>query len=259
MKIALSLIAAAALTAPTLSHARGGRGDGACRADVQRLCADQMGDRQAVRECLKANQAELSETCAARVERREAHHQAFKTACEPDIQQFCAEAEPGKGLRRCLKQHEGELSAPCTAQLEAIKATHGERGPRGKRGKRGKGAWQAVKAACEGDAQRLCADAQGKRGVKRCMREHKDELSAECSAAIEQAKAMRGEGRGEGRRGKGKWGAFKGACQADRERLCGDVEPGEGRVKACMREHKAELSAECAEAIDRFKGRRGGR
>ncbi len=39
------------------------------------------------------------------------------------------------------------------------------------------------------------------------------------------------------------------ACAADVVRLCGDVLPGEGRVKACLKEKKDGLSAGCLDAV----------
>ena len=38
-------------------------------------------------------------------------------------------------------------------------------------------------------------------------------------------------------------------CQADIKRLCGDVKPGQGRIQACLKEHKDEISPECKEKI----------
>lgn len=40
-------------------------------------------------------------------------------------------------------------------------------------------------------------------------------------------------------------GAFKGSCAADVAKYCKGVEPGGGRVTACLKEHEAELSTEC--------------
>src|SRR5262245_46629226 len=39
------------------------------------------------------------------------------------------------------------------------------------------------------------------------------------------------------------------ACAADIERLCYGVPPGEGRIKACMRQHMSQLSARCFDAL----------
>ena len=39
-------------------------------------------------------------------------------------------------------------------------------------------------------------------------------------------------------------GANLSACKADAEKLCPGIEPGEGRIKACFKAHKKELSPE---------------
>jgi hypothetical protein len=38
------------------------------------------------------------------------------------------------------------------------------------------------------------------------------------------------------------------ACKADREKFCAGITPGEGKFRACMDSHMAELSAECRTA-----------
>ncbi len=42
------------------------------------------------------------------------------------------------------------------------------------------------------------------------------------------------------------------ACRPDVARLCGNVSAGQGRVKACMKEHLRDLSDPCKEAL--FQG-----
>ena len=39
------------------------------------------------------------------------------------------------------------------------------------------------------------------------------------------------------------------ACAGDVERLCSDVAPGEGRIKACMKDKMDKLSPGCVDAI----------
>ncbi len=39
------------------------------------------------------------------------------------------------------------------------------------------------------------------------------------------------------------------ACEGDIKHFCGNVQPGEGRIKACMEAHMHELSARCKQAI----------
>jgi hypothetical protein len=42
-------------------------------------------------------------------------------------------------------------------------------------------------------------------------------------------------------------------CVADAKKLCKDVQPGEGRVARCMKEHENELSPACKENIKKMK------
>ena len=39
------------------------------------------------------------------------------------------------------------------------------------------------------------------------------------------------------------------ACRPDIARLCGNVAPGQGRIKACTKAHMRELSDPCKEAL----------
>mgnify|MGYP001614479854 CR=1 FL=1 len=43
------------------------------------------------------------------------------------------------------------------------------------------------------------------------------------------------------------------ACKADVEKLCKDVEPGDGRLVKCLKEHEAELSAPCKAAGEEMR------
>jgi hypothetical protein len=55
-------------------------------------------------------------------------------------------------------------------------------------------------------------------------------------------------------------GSVRAACQTDIHALCGSVQPGGGRIRDCMRQHRAELSAGCKIAIaDRMLERGGQR
>jgi hypothetical protein len=44
-------------------------------------------------------------------------------------------------------------------------------------------------------------------------------------------------------------GPVRGACKTDVQTLCGSVQPGGGRIRDCMRQHRTELSATCKLAI----------
>jgi Cysteine rich repeat len=42
------------------------------------------------------------------------------------------------------------------------------------------------------------------------------------------------------------------ACRPDIRQFCGDVAPGQGRIKACMKAHIGGLSEPCKEALFQF-------
>ena len=44
-------------------------------------------------------------------------------------------------------------------------------------------------------------------------------------------------------------GGPRAACKADVEKLCAGVQPGNGRIAACLRENEAQVSPACKEAI----------
>ena len=47
--------------------------------------------------------------------------------------------------------------------------------------------------------------------------------------------------------------ALRTYCRPDVERLCPKVQPGGGRIKACLMEHKNEISVGCAKALQALK------
>jgi hypothetical protein len=47
--------------------------------------------------------------------------------------------------------------------------------------------------------------------------------------------------------------ALKTYCKPDIERLCPNVEPGGGQIKACLMAQKEELTVGCAQALQELK------
>ncbi len=43
------------------------------------------------------------------------------------------------------------------------------------------------------------------------------------------------------------------ACKADAKKLCANVQPGQGRIKACLGQHETELSAPCKTQMKRWQ------
>ena len=46
------------------------------------------------------------------------------------------------------------------------------------------------------------------------------------------------------------------ACRPDVKRFCGDVQPGGGRIVACLKDHSADLSPDCTTALAVMEARR---
>jgi hypothetical protein len=46
------------------------------------------------------------------------------------------------------------------------------------------------------------------------------------------------------------------ACRSDYDRLCAGVQPGGGRVLACLQNHVSQLSAACGQAVPRAQSLR---
>jgi Cysteine rich repeat len=46
-------------------------------------------------------------------------------------------------------------------------------------------------------------------------------------------------------------------CKADAERICPGVAPGGGKIIACLKQHKAEVSVGCAKALKALRAKRG--
>jgi len=46
-------------------------------------------------------------------------------------------------------------------------------------------------------------------------------------------------------------------CKADAERICAGVAPGGGKIIACLKQHKDEVSVGCAKALKALKAKKG--
>jgi cysteine rich repeat protein len=94
---------------------------------------------------------------------------AVRQACRAELQQHCAEVEPGDGrLRACVEEHFSAFSETCKqALLSSV----------------------ALVRACKADVQRTCPDVQPGGGrIQVCMKDHFTEYSKRCKQAIVTAK-----------------------------------------------------------------------
>ena len=189
-KIMMALVALTALVAGTMVASAEGRGggNGPCKADIERLCGDVEGKRARM-QCLQDNEDQLSDACVEKMEKkrekRAERKAAFEAACGADAEAMCSGLER-KELRQCMKANRDNLSDQCVEHIEETRKHH-----RGQRGHRGNSeAREAVKAACSADAEALCSGLERKE-LRQCMKANRDDLSSQCTDAIEAAHAAR--------------------------------------------------------------------
>lgn len=85
---------------------------------------------------------------------------------------------------------------------------------------------------CADDVAKFCKDVQPGGGrMARCLKQHEQELSPACMQHVSEVK-KRGQ-------------EFRAACEDDVLKLCGDVQPGGGRILSCLRQHEQELTPDC--------------
>lgn len=87
-------------------------------------------------------------------------------------------------------------------------------------------------AACKADIEKLCKDIEpGEGRIMDCLKAHDSELSEGCKA--------KGGARNHAKM------AGKEVCAEDKDSFCKDVQPGDGRIIRCFKEHEKELSEGC--------------
>ena len=98
------------------------------------------------------------------------------------------------------------------------------------------GGASAQDASCKADVEKFCPSAQPGGGrIAQCLKQHEAELSAPCKQRLTQlTQDLRSVGQ---------------ACENDLHTYCSGVQPGEGRIGACLKENQDKLSVECKSKI----------
>ena len=97
-------------------------------------------------------------------------------------------------------------------------------------------AQQDMVAACAPDVKAQCARTSGE-GRIACVKTRFEDFSLRCQLALV------------------KRAAIKKACKADVEKKCANIEPGGGRIEACLKDHFADVSDGCKETISQAAGK----
>ena len=152
-------------------------------------------------------------------------------ACEADRKKLCGDFLAHKGhnhkdLAECMQGHEAELSDSCKQQRIAVM---GEK--------------EEVHESCKADVQKLCSGVKpGHWRVRECLKQHDAELSPACKQSRANMRELQEE--------------IHPDCRPDIEKLCKEIQPGGGRVMACLEPHLAELSPGCRSRIEKREQRK---
>ena len=89
-----------------------------------------------------------------------------------------------------------------------------------------------AKDECKEDAKKFCADVKkGEGRVFQCLVNHYNDLTPDCKKKIDISKD--------------KWEALRNNCGSDLDKFCPNVQPGKGRIRACLAKNKDQLSESC--------------
>jgi hypothetical protein len=97
-------------------------------------------------------------------------------------------------------------------------------------------AQQGPIAACAPDIQAQCAGHSGVEGRAACIKTRFKDFSLPCQLAMVKTRVV------------GK------ACRADIKMNCAGIKPGGGRIETCIKDHFADMSDACKEAIAQAGG-----
>ena len=99
--------------------------------------------------------------------------------------------------------------------------------------------------ACAADVKQFCGGVQvGGGGVQECLRQNETKLSAACRTKMAAAEA----------KFRGIVEEFARTCRRDIDRLCSEVQPGRGRIVACLIRQQDDLSSSCRPEVERIQG-----
>ena len=107
----------------------------------------------------------------------------------------------------------------------------------------------SLKNACAADQKTYCSKVTPGGGrLALCIIAHEDKISDRCfGAMLDTAEGIQ-------LAISNVWRAAE-VCEADMDKLCGNVEPGEGRIAQCLINKKSKLSTACRAEVVSFESR----
>lgn len=104
-----------------------------------------------------------------------------------------------------------------------------------------------LESACGSDIKKYCREVTpGEGRVLYCLQAYEDKISSKCIYGLEDTLSS----------AQTLFDALREAvvaCRADIATACGKVQPGQGRIAACILQNRATVSKECGDSVDRLQ------
>jgi hypothetical protein len=101
--------------------------------------------------------------------------------------------------------------------------------------------------SCAGDIKKYCKTVTpGEGHLIYCMQAHEDKISPKCAYDLEEAATSV-------ETSAASLSEAISACKAEITGICGKIQPGQGRIAACLIANKSTASKNCAEAIQKIE------
>jgi len=220
----------------------------ACFDDRQSYCEHVQPGSAAVIRCLQDQRENLSFECRATLFDQEVRmsenidfQYPLQKQCKEELNNFCQDVPHGHARAiKCLEDNlsKGNMGKACKKAVKNFQLRQNEDYRLNFR----------LNTACEIDIDTLCAEAcnpmMGEAcggSVLRCLSEKQEDIKAEeCKKEVTyfinmEVTDFRNDV------------ILAEACRTDVDKICADVEPGEGRVLKCLRENRESLSKQCAD------------
>jgi hypothetical protein len=148
---------------------------------------------------------------------------AAESPCNADARRLCPDVPiGGGGVLQCLREQWYQVSSGCQSVIQDFDARA-----------------RQIDVSCQSDLYQYCQSAlfKGRSQAVSCLARRWDRLSSTCQDAV-------------GRIAE-KLQRFADACRDDAGRLCPGVEPGGGRLFACLKLQERAVTSRCAAAMSR--------
>jgi Cysteine rich repeat len=104
-----------------------------------------------------------------------------------------------------------------------------------------------LEQSCAGDIKKYCSDVTpGEGRILYCMQAHEDKISTKCAYDLEEAAAdvqLHADNLKEA----------VAACKAEISGVCGKIQPGQGRIAACLFANRSTASKACGDVLGKIE------